>query len=140
MASALRFTAVSVLLLFLAACDHMPKMSSDATSSLTSQLTKQLGVTETQAEGGVGSMLAMAKNKLGSAEFAQIGKVIPGADKYVQAAQQLNTPLTDMNGVKSAFQKLGMSPDMVNQFKPVVLDYAGKVGGDQTKTLLASVL
>jgi len=58
----------------------------------------------------------------------------------VKAAQSLNTPLTDMNGVKTAFQKLGMSPDMVNQFKPVVLDYAGKAGGDQTKTLLASVL
>ena len=140
MANALRFAAASVLLLFLTACDHMPKMSSDAAPSLTSQLTKQLGVTETQAEGGVGSMLAMAKNKLGSAEFAQVGKVIPGADKYVQAAQKLNTPLTDMNGVKTAFQKLGMSPDMVNQFKPVVLDYAGKMGGDQTKTLLASVL
>jgi hypothetical protein len=135
-----RFAAACVLLAFLSACEHMSGMSNTAAPSLTSELTKQLGVTETQAQGGVGSMLAMAKSKLGSAEFAQIGKVFPDADKYVQAAQNLNTPLTDINGVKSAFQKLGMSPEMVNQFKPVVLDYAGKVGGDQTKTLLASVL
>jgi len=81
MANAFRLAAACAALLFLAACDHMPKMSSDSASSLTGQLTKQLGVTETQAEGGVGSMLAMAKSKLGSSQFDQISKVIPGSDK-----------------------------------------------------------
>lgn len=135
---AFRFAVAGVFLMLLSACDHMPTTGS--TSGLTDTLTKQLGVTQTQAEGGVGSLLALSKEKLGSAQFQQISKAIPGADKYLKAAQNLNTPITDMNGVKSAFSKLGMSPDMVNQFKPVVLDYAGKYGGDTTKSLLASVL
>ncbi len=133
----LRNAAAALVVVFLWGCAYMDQA---ATSSLTDTLTKQLGVTETQATGGVGSMMEMSKAKLGSAQFEQVSKAIPGVDKYLKAAQDMGLNVSDMAGVKSAFSKLGMSPEMVDQFKPVVLDYAGKYGGDTTRSLLASVL
>ena len=44
--------------------------------------------------------------------------------------------LGDLAGVAGSFSDLGMSPDMVNQFVPVILDYAQSAGGGQTMQLL----
>jgi len=44
--------------------------------------------------------------------------------------------LGDIAGVTSAFSDLGLSPDMVQQFVPVVLDYAQSTGGSQIMQLL----
>jgi hypothetical protein len=46
----------------------------------------------------------------------------------------------DKAGLQSAFSKLGMTPDMVNKFAPIVTDYVGKAGGEQARNLLAGVL
>lgn len=111
--------------------------------SLSDTLVKQVGVTSNQAEAGVGSILDLSKNKLSPSQFDQLIKPFPNADKYLKEAQNAlgpGTNITDMKGLTNAFNKLGMSPDMVGKFKPVVLDYAGKVGGPTTKNLLASVL
>ena len=43
-------------------------------------------------------------------------------------------------GLTSVFSKLGMQPDMVDKFKPIVTEYVGKTGGDQAKNLLTSAL
>ena len=134
----LRLAATVVLVALLSACAEMK-----STPSLTDQLAKQVGVTANQAEAGVGSILELSKNKLSPSQFDQLIKPFPSADKYLKEAQNAlgpGTNITDMNGLSKAFTKLGMSPDMVGKFKPVVLDYAGKVGGSSTKNLLAGVL
>jgi Protein of unknown function VcgC/VcgE (DUF2780) len=132
----LRLAATVVLVALLSACSGM---KSTSIPSLTDTLTKQLGVTSNQAEAGVGAMLDASKSKLSPGQYEQVSKAIPGADKYVKAAQDSlgTSQITDLN---SAFSKLGMSPDMVDKFKPAVLDYAGKYGGSTTKSLLAGVL
>lgn len=109
---------------------------------LSSLLTRQLGVTEAQANGGIGSMLQVAQNKLKAGEFDQIAKAIPGSQKYLDVAKQAlgATKLTDAAGLSSAFGKLGMSPDMVDKFKPLVTDYVGKAGGESARNLLAGAL
>jgi len=132
----LRLAATVVLVALLSACAGTNPMSMP---SLTDTLSKQLGVSSNQAEAGVGAMLDTGKSKLSPAQFEQVSKAIPGADKYLKAAKDAlgGSQITDLN---TAFSKLGMSPDMVGKFKPVVLDYVGKVGGSSTKSLLASVL
>ena len=49
-------------------------------------------------------------------------------------------PINDKAGLQGAFSKLGMSPNMVSQFSPIVTDYVSKAGGQQAGNLLAGVL
>jgi hypothetical protein len=138
-------SACVAVVLFLAAllpgCESTQSMMKSA-PDLTGLLTKQLGVSEGQATGGAGSMLQLAQEKLASGEFDMIAKAIPGTQKYLDTAKQLlgGGKVGDMSGVQSAFSKLGMKPDMVDKFKPVVTNYAGQVGGPEVKSLLEGAL
>ena len=139
-----RLAAIAVCLLlatFLPGCAEMKSMTGQS-ADLTSLLTKQLGVTDTQASGGVGSMLKLAQEKLAAGDFDTVAKAIPGADKYLASAKQLlgGGNIVDKAGLQSAFSKLGMSPSMVDQFTPVVTQFVGQTGGDKAKNLLSGVL
>ena len=137
----LAFAVCLVAAVAMPGCAEMKSMGSDS-SGLTSLLTKQLGVTDTQASGGVGSMLKLAQEKLAAGDFDKIAKAIPGSDKYLASAKQLlgGANIGDKAGLQSAFSKLGMSPSMVDKFTPIVTQFVGGTGGEQAKNLLASVL
>lgn len=113
----------------------------DSTSALTDSVTKQLGVTSQQAQAGVGSMLNYAKGKLSPEQWNSVSKSMPGVDSYLRSASDAvgTSNITSASDLNSAFSKLGMSPDMVKKFQPIVLDYAGKYGGSTTRSLLAGV-
>jgi hypothetical protein len=136
----------AVLLLvagFLSACAQMDSMmGTGASSSLPATLTKQLGVTEGQAAGGTGAILAFAQQRLAAGDFDIVAKAIPGSEKYLGMAKQLlgSASINDKAGLQSAFSKLGMSPDMLNKFAPIVTDYVSKAGSDQAGKLLAGLL
>jgi len=132
----------TLLLAFLLPGCESTKSTTGSTPDLTTLLTKQLGVSESQANGGVGSMLQLAQEKLTAGEFDSITKVIPGSQKYLDSAKQLlgGGKVGNASGLQSAFSKLGMSPDMVSKFEPVVTDYVGTLAGPQAKSLLAGAL
>ncbi len=129
-----------VLAVALPGCASMESATSGA-ASLTNSLTSQLGVTSQQASGGVGSMLNYAKGKLSPEQWSSLSKSMPGADSYMRSASDAvgTGNITSTADLNSAFSKLGMSPDMVKKFQPIVLDYAGKYGGSSAKSLLAGV-
>jgi hypothetical protein len=126
------------------------------TSDLIGLLTSQLGVTEQQATGGVGSLLGFAKEQMGIADFDVVSSALPGVDSLIGAAPEAGSGalgsassmlggtslggasggLGDIAGVASSFSELGMSPDMVNQFVPVILEYAQSAGSEQAMQLL----
>jgi hypothetical protein len=141
-----RNIAFAVLLVWaalLGACSSMESMMGvGSSSSLPATLTKQLGVTDSQAAGGTGAILAFAQQRLAAGDFDLIAKAIPGSEKYLGMAKQLlgSANISDKAGLQSAFSKLGMSPDMLNKFAPIVTDYVGKAGGDQASKLLAGLL
>ena len=137
----LAFAVCLVAAVAMPGCAEMKSMGGDS-SGLTSLLTKQLGVTDTQASGGVGSMLKLAQEKLAAGDFDKIAKAIPGSDKYLASAKQLlgGANIGDKAGLQSAFSKLGMSPSMVDKFTPIVTQFVGGTGGEQAKNLLASAL
>jgi hypothetical protein len=122
-------------------CAQMQSMTGQS-ADITTLLTKQLGVTDAQAGGGVGAMLKLAQEKLSAGEFDQIAKAIPGADKYLANAKQLlgGANIGNKAGLQGAFSKLGMSPSMVDQFIPLVTQFVGQTGGEQAKSLLAGAL
>lgn len=105
-------------------------------------LTNQLGVTDTQAKGGVGSMLTLAKEKLPPADFTKVANVVPGAGKYMELAKTLGAvsgPLKNMAGLNGALGKLGMTPEVIAKFVPTVSNFMGKAGGGTVSNLLATV-
>lgn len=127
-------------------------------TSLISLLTQQLGVTEPQAQGGAGSIFNFAKEKLSPQEFSQVSNTVPNMDGLLDAAPKKESGMGGMLGdatsmfggsgssleglasLASSFSQLGLSPDMVNQFVPVILNYVKTNGGETASNLLAAVL
>jgi Protein of unknown function VcgC/VcgE (DUF2780) len=112
-------------------------------NALLGMLTSKLGVTQNQAEGGVGSILKLAQEKLVKGDFDQVAAVIPGASKYLDKAKSLGAftgNLDNVAGLNGALGKLGISPDTAARFIPAVTDFVGKAGGSKVGGLLKSVL
>jgi hypothetical protein len=118
-------------------------LTSAAKDPLVSMLTSKLGVTENQAKGGMGSMLALAKEKMASADFSKLTGLLPQAAKYQESAKQLGAvtgPVKNSTGLNAAFAKLGIKPETAALFVPTVADYVGKIGGAGAKNMLLAAL
>ena len=106
-------------------------------------LKSALGVTDNQAQGGLGSILTLAQEHLAKGDFDKIAQVVPGAQKYLDAAKKLGAvagPVKNSAGLNSAYSRLGIAPETAAKFTPTVLDAVGKVGGDSVRNLLAGAL
>jgi hypothetical protein len=110
---------------------------------LIALLMNQLGLTNNQATGGMGSLLTLAKGKMSTGDFGKVTSLLPQATKYMDTAKQLGAvvgPLTNSKGLNESFSKLGMNKATAAKFVPTVTDYVGKIGGEPTKNMLAAVL
>ena len=124
---------------------HAQTLSSLTTAMkdpLMKMLTSQLGVTEDQAKGGLGSYLTLLQEKLSKGDFDKIASLVPGASGYLDTAKKLGAvtgPLSNLAGLNGALGKLGMNPETVAKFTPTVTDYLGKAGGSGVQSMLAGV-
>lgn len=132
-----------------------PAFSSE--TGLVSILMESLGVTKEQATGGAGAIFNSAKSKLPAEDFSKVEAAVPNMEELLQAAPK-ETGASDMiqagksilggsteslqgiTGLADSFSQLGLSPDMVSQFTPVILDYVQKNGGDAVRSLLQGAL
>ncbi|MEJ0034748.1 MAG: DUF2780 domain-containing protein [Gammaproteobacteria bacterium] len=141
-----RITLLGLLSLPLIATAQAPSLGSLTSAlkdPLMKMLTSQLGVTENQAKGGVGSYLTLAKEKLAKGDFDKVAALVPGASTYIDSAKKLGAvagPLGNLAGLNGALGKLGMKPETVSQFAPTVTNYLGKAGGGGVQTALAGML
>jgi len=124
------------------------------TSKLIGSLVDTLGVSEEQATGGSGAVFKEAKNNMSPVDYSQLLSAVPGIDSLISAAPQTGGlagkassllggsggSATGMANLADSFSKLGLAPDMVNQFVPVILDFVQSEGGQQAMTLLKSAL
>lgn len=123
------------------------------TSSLTSMITSQLGVTEAQAKGGLGTLFGLAKSNLDSREFSQLGSAIPNMDTLLAAAPAVSEEaagLTSLMGsagkygkalqgatrAYSQFQELGIGVEQIPQYVAVTNEFLKGQGSDDAMTLL----
>lgn len=139
--------------------DKVSGSTSGATSDsgLVSSLTQKLGVSNEQATGGAGAILGYAKEKLSPEDFATVSKSVPEADSLIKAAPKDDGMSAKMGNMTSAmsggdssssglgslagsFGKLGLSPDMVGKFMPVIMEYVNAKGGSKVSGLLGGVL
>ncbi len=127
----------------LASSDTVKKASESLGGSLSDMLQGQLGIDQDQADGGIGSMLTLASEKLNAGDFDKLAGMIPGADKYLASAKSLGAvsgPLNNVAGLNDALGNLGISPETVDKFVPMITDYLGKLGGDDINNMLGKVL
>lgn len=119
-------------------------------------LTKSLGVTEKQAEGGMGSLFNLAKESLPKDQFGELSSALPGIDQLLGAvpavseatqsdsglggllnsAAQYSDSLKAVNQVSQQFQALGLDPQMIMQYMQVAQQYLNTPQGQQAKQLL----
>ncbi len=127
-------------------------------ASLVDTLVKQLGVSQTQAEGGSGALFQMAKQSMTDAAFSKVSQSVPGMDGLLAAAPKPqpqsetanlltglanatgNNTLSNAANLVNTFQQLDMSKGMVSQFTPILVDYVKKNGGEMTANLLQTAL
>jgi hypothetical protein len=124
------------------------------TSKLIGSLTDLLGVSQEQATGGAGAVFREAKNNMSSGDYSQLLNAIPGIDSLIQAAPQVSGlagkatsmfgsssgSLQGMSALTDSFAKLGLSPDMVNKYVDVIMNFVQSEAGQQTMTMLKSAL
>ena len=146
------FTKMVILMAIGLLCITGP-VSAD-TSKLIGSLVDGLGVSEEQATGGAGAVFKQAKNNMSTGDYSQLLKAVPGIDSLIAKAPEgggLAGKATSMLGGSSgsspalsaltdSFAKLGLAPDMVNKFVPVILDFVQSEGGQQAMSLLKSAL
>ncbi len=121
-------------------------------------LTDSLGVTQQQAEGGLGSLFNFAKGNLAQDNFGQLSSLLPGVDQLLGAvpevsetasqessgglsgllntAAQYSDSLQAVNQVTQQFQALGLEPEMILQYIQVAQQYLNTPEGQQAKQLL----
>jgi hypothetical protein len=125
--------------------------------ALVGQLTKQLSITPKQATGGAGALFGFAKSRLSAAEFGKVAASVPGMRGLLRAAPAASPATGGLSGlsglagslpgqagglatVAGSFQKLGLSPDMIGKFVPVLTQFVQARGGTSTASLLGRAL
>jgi hypothetical protein len=113
---------------------------------LIRKLTKDLGVTKTQARGGLVALLREGERNLSGPDFEQFVADIPGADKLLKNAPPPSTLSSLAGGIGSlfggrskvgrwaglaaSFTELGVDIDTAKKFGPIVVEYVRKHGGE----------
>ena len=114
---------------------------------LVDQLTKNLGVSRTQAQGGAGLLFKLAKDKLGAGDFSKVSAAVPGIDGMLSAAPASGGGMLGglgkmlgggggLAGLAGGFSKLGLNSGMIRKFVPIILQFVQSKGGDGVKSLL----
>lgn len=107
-------------------------------TGLTGLLMQQLGITQPQAEGGAGALFQLAKSRMSADDFAAVSNSVPEMEGLLSAAPA-PSPLGG-GGMAATFLEVGLKPDMVQKFIPVMLQYVEGSGGSAVAAALKSAL
>ncbi|HKF47638.1 MAG TPA: DUF2780 domain-containing protein [Terracidiphilus sp.] len=121
-----------------------------ASKELVGQLTNGLSITPEQATGGAGLLFSIAKSRLSPEDFSKISAVVPGMNNFLKAAPS-SPELTDLTDslpgdwgslvtATMGFQKLGLSPAMIEKFLPILLSFIEGKGGKDIAAILSKVM
>lgn len=123
---------------------------------LVKRLTKDLGVTKTQAKGGLIALLRAGQQNMQRADFEQFVADIPGAGRLLKNAPPPST-LSSLAGglgtlfggrsspgrwagLAASFTELGIDLATAKKFGPIVIDFVKEHGGENLVKKLRSAL
>ena len=126
-------------------------------TDLVGLLTKSLNITTPQAEGGAGALFKAASENMSAEDFATVSNALPeiqalmdsvpasgsgsgSLGSLTSAFGKSGSSVSSLAGLAGMFSQLGLGSDMVQQFIPIVLDYAQNKGGDTVAQLLKMAL
>ena len=128
-----------------------------AMSSLTGLVTAQLGVTEQQAQGGLGTLFSVAQSTLDGADFQQLSQHVPemasllgaapevsekaqGISSLVAEAGKYGDALKSGNEAYAQFKTLGLDAAQIPQYIEVTNQFLKKQGGTDIASLFSKGL
>ncbi|MCU5785087.1 hypothetical protein B27N_00090 [Alcanivorax marinus] len=112
------------------------KLAGD-TATLVNDLSSQLGVSKQQAAGGTAALFSLAKTQLSGDQFSGITSQVSGLGSLLGGGDQGATGgmlggvlgnVKTLAGVQQAFNALGLSPEMIGQFTPIITQFLGNQG------------
>jgi len=122
------------------------------TSDLVGRVMSQLGLSENQAEGGLGSLLSLAQSNLGENDFSTLANSLPdtasllaavpvtdadsGMSGLLSKAGALGASLQGSAMVYDAFEKLGISNELIVPMIDIAKSYLETNGPAGTVDLL----
>lgn len=113
------------------------------TSGLLGGAQKYMGLNADQTAASLGSMFALAQNKLPAADWARLGTTIPGIGDIVSkgAAAGGFSPasITSLQSVADAAGKMGVNPSQISALAGYVTNSMSNTGGTSAANLLSSV-
>ena len=136
-------TVINLALILLSGCSASKSTSNKVSqSSMTNQISKDLGITNSQTDAGIGAMMMLSKKKLSADDYSKLNKSIPGGgDSYINKATNLGV-LPGSVGTSADIIKVlglvGVGPIEAAKFTGSVLKFAGGLGGN-TLGLLSKV-
>ena len=109
------------------------------TATMVNDLSSQLGISKQQAAGGSAAMFAMAQSQLSGDQFSGVTSKVSGLNALLGGAEGeskgkgglMKAALGNVNtmaGVQSSFSALGLSPEMIGQFAPIITQFLGNQG------------
>ena len=135
------------------------KMAADnaAISSLTVLVTEQLGVTEQQAQGGLGTLFSVAQSTLDGADFQQLSEHVPEMASLLGAAPEVSErtkgisslvaetgkygdALKSGNEAYAQFKTLGLDAAQIPQYIEITNQFLKKQGGTDIASLFSEGL
>ena len=124
-------------------------------SDMISSVTDSLGVSQSQATGGLGSLFNYAKDNISAEQFEQLSSALPGVDSLLKAvpdvsavasegglgglldkAANYSESLKAANDLKKQFESLGLNPEMIAQFANKAKEYLDTDEGKKVKDIL----
>lgn len=136
-------TVIALALILLSGCSGSKSTSNKVSqSTMTNQISKDLGITNSQTEAGIGAMMMLSKEKLSADDYSKLSKGIPGGgDSYINKATNLGV-LPGSVGTSADIIKIlglvGVGPIQAAKFTGEVLKFTGSLGGS-TFGLLSKV-
>ncbi len=136
-------TVLIITLIYLSGCSgSKPTTNKVSQSGMTSQISKDLGITNSQTEAGIGAMMMLSKEKLSPGDYSKLSKGIPGGgDSYINKATSLGVLPGSVGTSADIIKVLGMvgvGPIQAAKFTGEVLKFTGSMGGS-TFGLLSKV-
>jgi len=124
---------------------------------LVGLLTESLSVTNLQRECGAGAIFKAASQNMSVEDFTKVSNALPEVQSLMKSVPTLDSgsgslgslssafsksggSVSSLAGLASTFSQLDLGGDMVQQFVPIILNYAQNKGGDVVSNLLKMAL